>query len=338
MGWRLKSLLCLAFFIGSVLFFSDPSAAQSDRVGIQIAPLIFEYTARPNEELVGQMLVFNPLEDSQEIEIKTWDFVQADEKGALRFFEGLSEYSASQWIAYQPTKLSLAPQEQVVVPFVIFVPEQTLPGTYTAVVFAQAEIQPELETYSIEPEKGSKVNVAAGSLFLVDVITEDSTDPGYWTGEILEVKLKGVSPILGLPVFWVKDEIVGVVRFKNTGLYQQQVLGKAKVTNVIGREIDWSVSLNQRVLPRTVLQFHFPWSPKILLGRYQFTVNFNYGRGHQFEESETISLWAINALGLGVLALFSFVMLGLYWRWRRKKENHDQRDLTGQGDLYKTED
>lgn len=311
--------------MGGVLFFPDPSAAQSDRVGIQIAPLIFEYTARPKEELVGQMLLFNPLEDSQGVEIKTWDFVQADERGTLKFFEGLSDYSASQWITYQPTQLSLAPQEQVIVPFWVFVPEQTEPGTYTAVVFAQAEIESEAETYRIEPEKGSKVNVAAGSLFLVDVIGEDPTDPRYWTGEIVEVKLKGISPIFSLPVFWVKDEIVGVGRFKNTGLYQQRVLGKARVTNIIGKEIDWSANLNQRVLPRTVLQFHFPWLPKILLGRYRFTVDFHYGREHQFEDSETVSFWAINALGLGVLAFFLLGALGYYWHWRRKKRMSEQR-------------
>lgn len=278
-------------------------AQDPKRIGVQIAPLILEYTAPPGGELVGQLQLFNPLDQPQPVNLVSWDFAPADEQGALRFFDGVSEASASQWIFLQPTELELGPKEEVIIPFVIQVPVEAREGTHTAVVFAQAseEMTKELS--------GSGVQVAAGAIFLVDVVSPGPKDPKLWSGRIVELKLQGLKPLAGLPLNWVGDELELVVRFENTGLYQQKVRGDVQVKNVLGRVIGLDSPLELRVLPQAIVQFRYPWTPKFLLGHYQVEPRMTYGRTQELVVSQPLSFWAVNQLGL--VFLFLALIIGL---------------------------
>jgi hypothetical protein len=304
----------LSLFLASLFFFASGGrsvrAGSGERVGIQVAPLILEYTAKPGEELIGQLLLFNPLESAQSLKLKTWDFVPADERGNLRFFDGVSQASASRWIIYQPTTLSLASQEQYVLPFVVKVPPEAPAGTHTAVVFAQAGEGQEDESAA----KGSRVSVAAGAVFLIDVVNHGVDDERAWSGRIVEVEVRGLRRVFSLPFYWSRGGLEGVARFKNAGLYQQRVRVKAGVRDLGGREFALA-PLTHRVLPGAIVQFRFPWEPGFLLGRYRFWVEARYGPDQGLVASKERVFWAVNPLGLTTLV--GLLIIGLIVTWRR---------------------
>lgn len=293
-----------AIFLGAAFVVSKPCLAADGQVGIQIAPLIMEYSAEPGDELVGQVLLFNPLDQPQTTLVKTWDFSSADELGNLRFLDKAASPSASHWFLYQPDKISLSPKEQYIMPFTIRVPRASQPGTHTAVIFAQVAPKTEDQT------SGSAVNVAAGTLFLIDVMTPESAQPQFWTGRVLETKIFGLRPIFGLPINWVTDQLTGLVRFENTGLYQQRILGKMRLGNFLGQEIELGQPLNQRVLANSVIQFRYSGQPTWLLGYYQLRAEMAYGRSQEQTATQTMTFWAINSRGLFLLVL---IVLSLFF-------------------------
>lgn len=288
--------------------FSSSSSAQDNRVGIQIAPLILEYSAEPGQELVGQLQLFDPLATPQTVQLKIWDFVPADEQGNLRFFEGFSDASAGQWIILRQNEASLGAKEEYILPFVIRIPPEARAGTHTAVVFAQTTDQ------SSGGLDVSRVQVAAGAIFLVDVVTAEVENPDLWSSRIVEVDLQGLNSIRGLPLNWVSGGLTPLVRFENTGRFQQQVLGEVRVRNIFGRVSSLGDPIRQRVLPQAVVQFKFPWRPDLLLGKYELEFKMTYGRHQQLDVRQKIPFWAIDLRGLSLVGIVGLIGLGLWYR------------------------
>ncbi len=273
-----------------------------DRVGIEIGPVIFEYEEKPGAELVGQILLFNPLESEEQVTLKSWDFVPADEHGRLRFFEGQSNRSASDWISYTVPERALVSQEQVVVPFTIRIPRSARPGTYTGVVFAETGMD------VADNQSGSAVNVAAGSLFLVDVITDRPHEPK--PPEILDIQILGTRPIIG-QIRWVDTGGRPIrVRYRNNDIFQERPVVELEITDIWGRTQPIG-QVNRRVLPGSVIQFPFEWSPRFVLGRYRVLVQASYGDVANNQVAETETLWAVNAIGLYSIGFVVVVVIAL---------------------------
>ncbi|MBW2145670.1 MAG: DUF4148 domain-containing protein [Deltaproteobacteria bacterium] len=151
-----------------------------------------------------------------------------DEEGDLRFTPG--EYSAEGWIRLNPEALKISPYDYGVVRYEIRVPEKVAPGSYTASIMVEEEIElPEGEKTAQFMIKGR----------LAHIIYVHVGKPVF------------VGRIEGLQACREKEDVKVVFTVINEGDFLFRLKGKLKIQNSEGKTFKELVVPNVPVLRRS---------------------------------------------------------------------------------------
>lgn len=250
-----------------------PAIAQtSQKSGIQISPLTYNYDVKPGESVSGKITIKNlnttPLTYVTEKE----NFSGVSDDGAPSFSE--TEYGVTalaDWIEFTSNKEGvIAPEQNVVIDFTVSVPVGAEPGGHYAAVFAK-EIR---KTDEGKTELGVASRV--GTLILVSVPGETTK-----TGQITEFK----AP----KIVW-KGPVDFSLKFKNTGTVHYDSPAKVALKSLIGKTAEVDMGTHT-VIPQSSRNYEGKWTKKYPFGYYKATATAI--DGDKKEVSQSAVVWAI---------------------------------------------
>lgn len=229
----------LLLVVVMVLVFAGPRSAQA----LSLSPPIFEYSARPGEEIAGTLKLYNETDALGTFYPTVQDFIAADDETGTPHFlpEGtVSQTSIVSWVAFEDTAVVLKPDETRYVPFTIRVPDGTVSGSYFGGLL--------MGTASPQAESGLAIGTKVGALVLIS-IEGDATTSGVIAGFDTDPTI-----VTSLPANFR-------IRFQNTGTVHLAPLGEIHITNMLGgRSATIPVNIEgSYVLPNSTRRFDARW-------------------------------------------------------------------------------
>lgn len=302
--WRKTTILMMLAVM--VLPFLGPRPAKA----LTVSPLVFEYDAKPGDELAGAIKLYNETSGRETYYPTVQDFVASDQETGTPSFlaEGvMTSTSIAKWVAFDKASVTLESGETEYIGFKIRVPQIAAPGGYYGGLL--------MSTAPPQLKEGVSVASKVGPLVLVAVAGAVSEE-----GSILDFAASP-STVSSLPVNFG-------LRFQNTGSVHLSPVGEIRITNMLGGG-SATIALNEsggNVLPESVRRFEASWqkdevpedSAEIVkewknfgFGLYTATAIVNYGIDDTVA-SATTSFWVIpwQLIILSVVALVILAMLG----------------------------
>lgn len=287
---------CLKVFLvlyTLTFFFVFPVWAQSPK-GLNISPLITDFSGRPGQSFSKTITVTNYQGTRVKLKVSAMDFLPRGEEGKQDFVapEEAGSYSLARWFTLPEKLLELAAKKTVDFEVKIEVPDDTPPGGYYAGVFVTQAVE------KADEEKGSVTYVipTLGSLFFVRVGTTEEIKE---RGQIIEFKTD--------KEFYTALPVKFLVRFENTGNIHLIPKGLIEIKRW-GKQVD-AFSFNQenkKVLPKSIRRLEGSWKgnfgfkERILsTGQYTMEVALEFGEARQLV-SHQISFWFIPLKEIGV--------------------------------------
>ncbi len=145
------------------LFLMDAALAATIRVSE--AKIFLEIP--PGGIQSGEVEVENPTPDEAQVRIyaEDWSYLPSGTGEKEFFAAGTLPRSASEWIAFNPVEMTLAPFAKKILNYTVTAPPEGVEGTYHTVLFFETLLG------EVKDQEGASVQVAArlGSLFFVDI-------------------------------------------------------------------------------------------------------------------------------------------------------------------------
>lgn len=207
---------------------------------LTISPVRMEISGDPGQTLRGEIELFNEEAKARTFFSSTANFEARGEGGAPHF---LAERTGLMtWISVQK-KVTLEPQERVIVPYSITIPAGADPGGHFAAIF--------WGTAPPQAEEAGQVAIGGklGMLILLNITGE--VEEG---GGILDFKIEDEKIVTSLP-------IVFTYRFSNDGDARIRPVGEIKIRNIFGftSAVLDANRAEGNVLPGSVRKFTALW-------------------------------------------------------------------------------
>ena len=156
-----KSLLIIASFLFTLLCIPRYTKAQSN---LSISPYSFEKEASKGEIISDTIRLKNESQNEVIVNINVKDFQAKDDTGKQVFLDPSPDnpWGLSHWINIQ-NQITLAPLEEIEIPFEIKIPIDSEPGGHFGTIFF---------TINASKDKGIKINMQLGALLFVTVLGE----------------------------------------------------------------------------------------------------------------------------------------------------------------------
>jgi hypothetical protein len=282
----MKRVILFVLILGGI-FFAQIALAQ----GIGISPVSFEITANPGDVIENQLKVYNPSTDTSiGIKMEVGDITPTGEMGYVIVEPAETEtYSLARWVKCEPEEFDLAPKEERVVKFTIFVPENAEPGGHYGTVLAGTKA-----VSSPGGAAGAAIVQRAGAVVLLSV-------PG-------EMKEELVVKEFSAPSYSEYGPIKFTIKFENKGTVHLKPTGFVTVTNWLGKEVGVGGFPSRNILPGAVRKFETSLDKKwFFAGKYRATLSGSYGISN-IPFSVVITFWAF-PWKVGLMILVAIILL-----------------------------
>ncbi len=204
--------------------------------------------------------------------------------------------SLANWIELSRGVIDISPGEEKVVPFVVRVNLNAMPGTYHANI-----------SFS---EGGSRAGSHKVSSLMVNLEVQ---------AEVKE--LMQLNKFFTDNIFFAGDDVLFNFQLENIGNQELSPKGEIRVYNRKGEEVA-SIDVNKEgkaVSPDQVAQLASVWSAAHGFGKYKAFLNVDYGKSQTASVQDTVFFWLIpwqQLLGLFVVGVIGVIALALYYhRW-----------------------
>ena len=273
---------------------------------LTVSPPILEISADPGNTLTGEIKLFNESDRTQTFYTSFENFEPSDDTGTPKFVG--AEGGLATWLSATGS-ITLAPKEEILVPYTLSIPFDIEPGGYFAATFFGA--QPPVNS-------GSQVSIGGriGVLMLLRVNGDIPEDGG-----LLEYNTKDSK------YFYTHPPVAFEYRFSNDGGDRVVPRGDIEIKNAFGKVRD-TIDANAQqgsVLPNSARQFNPIWQPEVGVPegfietfKYQWR-NFHFG----FYRAEINLGWGFtNQLANDSIGFFIFpwqlllvLLIGLIVLW-----------------------
>ncbi|MGD1082057.1 MAG: hypothetical protein ABR881_27375 [Candidatus Sulfotelmatobacter sp.] len=285
---------------GSLSFYSKVANAQS--LPVSVSPARIEITAAPGGHVESSFKFWNGTDSDLPIEMQAIDVAQEDEEGhALAGGAEAAANSLKDWITPEYPGLSVAPKQEITLPFSIDVPANADPGSHWGALVAVTAPSP-------GGSSGAAVQVRTGVILLVRVLGDAKE----------ELTLESFS----LPRFLQSPPISFAARFRNEGTVHEAPAGNIEVRNILGMLVATGTLPVRNVLPGMVRRVDATVGDGFWLGRYTVLLSATYGdAGQQLVARSVVwvvpwrKLWPWMVLILVLLALFFVARKRLSAAW-----------------------
>ena len=259
---------------------------QALKLGLSVAPQIFEMDVFPGEPISQKITIGNLSEVSLPVTVRVVDFTAEEDSGEMIFDEASQDPSVAsrKWFEIENPDLILEPGERKKVLFSINVPENAEPrGYYSVMIFeprlpsfyfeetgeATGEVIPvqpraipvvgvlfltSIKTFALEPEVKEKLEVVEFSL---------PKEERLVTLENFVSKLIGNVAQAAQITITKKSPKNFVLRIKNNDIYHIKPSGKVLIYNWFGKKVGESKIPQRTILPGKTRSFPVEFSPEI---------------------------------------------------------------------------
>lgn len=274
-----KIALIALFFLA---FFTGVGVVYAQEAGIEIKPAIIEERVDSGKVYNSNLSVRNLGSSTDTFYLSKRDIIGIGEDGRPILSDDTVEktgYEASTWISFGKEALTLAPQEEGMIPITIRVPEGTANKGYFASILITTN-PPEL--------KGVGSTVAYGASTIVALRVGGNTGGAIEEASIREFRTD--KTIYG------KAEIGFITKIANTGNVLVRPRGPLEITDMFGKKVA-TVIVNPdggAILPNGERKFETSWKGEgLMFGRYQVVMSLIYGEEEQKTITETLSFWIL---------------------------------------------
>ncbi len=244
-----RSIRVLAAFFGVIVFLLSSYSvahAQSESQVITASPASVELSVDPGGSVSRHIDILNAGDDTFTVKLSTAPYYVTGLSYDPRFTQLPGTLNASEWIILDATSEELESNKKVRVEYTVAVPENTPPGGYYAVIFAETA-QENISGGGVVPRK------RVGSLVYITV-----------NGE---VKKSGSLTGGALPSFSFAKTIPLMVRVANDGGIHFTSAITFLVTNAAGKEV-YKDDLERIILPSTEREIASNWAVTSPVGIY----------------------------------------------------------------------
>jgi hypothetical protein len=270
-GLLLSLLMATAFFI--------PVEAQS-KSSITISPLREEGEIDPGFVYSGSLLIKNSGTSAQHISLSAETFNVTNQSYDYLFKTGTAE---SQWVTFDQSSLSLAPNEFTTISYQVSVPIGAEPGGYYLALFA-------LNTPSGSTTGGIIPTERVASLLYLTVSGEATR-----SGQLIQLQ----SPLV------IFGEASWSATLQNNGTLHYRTFYSSKVSSVLDQQLSFHED-TRLILPGSVRLIEAPIQAPEILGLYKITYTVSLGDNPSREETR----WFLYLPPLQI-ALIALIVAGL---------------------------
>ncbi|MBP9669334.1 MAG: hypothetical protein KBE09_03525 [Candidatus Pacebacteria bacterium] len=292
--WALTTLATLCFIATAVL----PQLARAENELVTITPVVIDEKAKVRDILKKSITIKNIGDRKLNIYPAVND-VHPDE-GEEDFVAAQDSLdraaSLANWIELSRGVIDLSPGEEKVIPFVVRVNLNALPGTYHANISFT--------------EGGSRAGSNKVASLMVNLEVQSEVK------EIMQL-----NKFFTDNVFFSGDDVLFNFQVENIGNQELSPTGEIRVYNRKGEEVA-SIDVNKEgkaVSPDQVAQLASVWSAAHGFGKYKAFLNVDYGKSQAASVQDTVFFWIIpwqQLLGLFVAGVIAVIGLALYYhRW-----------------------
>lgn len=293
-------LITALFFAGSLSFYSKFAHAQS--LPVSVSPARIEITAAPGGHVESSFKFWNGTDANLPIQMQAIDVAQEDEEGhAQADGTEAAANSLKDWVTPEYPDVSVAPKQQITLPFSIDVPANADPGSHWGALVAVTAPSP-------GGSSGAAVQVRTGVILLVRVLGDAKE----------ELTLESFS----LPGFLQSPPISFTARFHNEGTVHEAPVGNIEVRNIFGMLVATGTLPVRNVLPGAVRKVDVSIGEGFWFGRYTVLLRATYGDANQELAARAVvwvvpwrTLWPWMILTLVVAALFFVARKRLAAAW-----------------------
>ncbi len=302
---RVGILFVFAFF--AYMPFLDAHAAD-----ITVVPVVVDKKAKVRDILKESFTIKNETSRKVNLFPSVNDIHTEDGKQVFVSAQDATdrEASLSNWIELSRGAIELNPGEERVIPYVVRVTANALPGTYHASIsFAEGSIRDEARAISAAITVNVEIQADIKEQLQLNKFISDS-------------------------IFFSGDDVVFNYSLENIGNQPLQPKGEIRIYDRRGREVA-AIPVNENgksVSPDAAEQLASVWETASGFGKYKAFLNVDYGSANKAQVQDTVFFWIIpwqQLLGLFVGSLIVIIFLALYFHKWLDARYHARFALSG---------
>ena len=282
-SWKyLKTLTFVCVFLSLLALRVYAQEGQT----LSVSPTLFQMSATPGQIWQSEVRVINVNKYDITVYPQVVNFAPKGESGRGDFIPILSTETGGQtlaeWIDLSREGITIAPQQTVVVPFVVHVPDNAAPGGHYAAILIGTKPS------GNEPAESVVTTAQFVTALYFMRVAGDVTESG------------AIREFRTTQMILQKPDAHFEVRFQNTGNVHLQPQGDIEIFNMWGEERG-TIPINHQthfgnVLPNSIRKFEFAWQSEASafdIGRYRAVVTLGYGEDTKNFVTSTTYFWIV---------------------------------------------
>lgn len=222
-------------------------SAQAASQAITISPASTRISVDPGASVTKDFEIINGGEDGYTVDLSVSPYRVVGEQYDPSFTQLPGTVDASEWVSLSKTSEQLDGQKVLTASYTVTVPQNTAPGGYYAVVFAQTSQKQETDASGVIPHN------RVGNILYITV-----------NGD---VENKGDVKGGDVPLFSFASSIPLGMKVSNTGGVHFETKAAFRVTDFRGNEV-FKNEVDRFVLPSTVRDISTNWDTPLPFGIY----------------------------------------------------------------------
>lgn len=243
----IRALLALVTVATLVAIPVGVSHAQAPSQAITISPASTRLSVDPGKSVTDTLEIINGGDDGYTVDLSVSPYRVVGEEYDPAFTQLPGTVDASEWVTLSNTSEQLDGQKVLSTSYTVTVPENTAPGGYYAVIFAQTSQKQETNTSGVIPHN------RVGNILYITV-----------NGE---VENKGDVKGNDIPPFTFAASVPLGMKVSNSGGIHFETKATFRVTDFRGNEV-FKSEVDRFVLPSTVRDISTSWDTPLPFGIY----------------------------------------------------------------------
>lgn len=280
---------------GASLLAMLPCSALAQPLPVAVSPTRVEMTASPGDHIESSFKFWNGTGSDLPIHLEAVDVGPQDELGHAAVEPEAAVNSLKSWVTPEYSDLSVAPKQEITLPFSMDVPVNADPGSHWGALVAI--------TAPAQGGTGAATQVRTGVILLVRVLGD--------------AKEKLTLDSFSVPTFLQSPPIALEARFQNEGTVHEKPQGTIEVRNIFGALVATGTLPVLNVLPGVARKLDAWVGEGFWFGRYTVNLAATYGDNGE-KLSATRTIWVVPWRKLWPWALLAVVLLTLVMVARKR--------------------
>ncbi|MBA4336622.1 hypothetical protein C0416_02500 [bacterium] len=187
---------------------------------VSMSPALIELSAKPGDVLTGQVTIGNSADTIKTIVCTKSDIILDPLTNTQQYVDYDAPRGLKNWLTLDFKEVNAEPEEEVVIPYTISIPDDAAPGTYLGGIFGQA-----LEPSVVAGGTNLGVSARAVATIVLNVEGEYTENLDFISFDVNKTQL-------------LKGNIIFESTFKNGGTVRSTPTGNIKIFDLEGNQVE----------------------------------------------------------------------------------------------------